>query len=215
LNVVSNVIADVKIPDSKLAAGAAELLREHGNELLWNHSHRSFLFGALQGQQAKLKFDLELLYISALFHDLGLTKHYSSPGKRFEVDGANAARIYLQQNGVPIESIRLVWDAIALHTTIGVAQYKENEVALLYKGVGYDVTGDNFELISADIREKIVIAFPRDNFKNKILPAFLEGFKHKPETTYGNIKADVCALLLPGFERTNFCDCVLQSPWKE
>jgi HD superfamily phosphodiesterase len=119
---VSKVITDIKIPDSKLAAEAAELLREHGNDLLWNHSHRAFLFGALQGQQAKLKFDLELLYISALFHDLGLTKHYSSPDKRFEVDGANAARIYLQQNGVPIESIRLVWDAIALHTTIGVAQ---------------------------------------------------------------------------------------------
>lgn len=212
---MTKVIADIKIPDSKLAVGAAELLREHGNDLLWNHSHRVFLFGALQAQNAKVKFDSELLYISALFHDLGLTKHYSSPDKRFEVDGANAARSYLQQHGVPKESIRLVWDAIALHTTIGVAQYKEPEVAFIYSGVGYDVMGENFDSITEEVREKVVSAFPRDNFKNKILPAFLEGFRHKPETTFGNIKADVCAMLLPGFQRTNFCDCVLHSPWKE
>ncbi|WP_240415715.1 HD domain-containing protein [Paenibacillus periandrae] len=208
-------IADIRIPDSKLAVGAAELLREHGDTLLWNHSHRVYLFGALQGRQAGVKFDPELLYISALFHDLGLTPKYSSPDKRFEVDGANAARSYLLQHGVPDESVRLVWDAIALHTTIGVAQYKEPEVALIYSGVGYDVMGDNFDSISEDIREKVVVAFPRDNFKAKILPAFLEGFKHKPETTFGNIKADICGLLLPGFKHTNFCDCVLHSPWKE
>ncbi|KEQ22221.1 HD domain-containing protein [Paenibacillus tyrfis] len=212
---MSSIVADIKIPDSKLAVGAAELLREHGNDLLWNHSHRVFLFGALQGKSAGVKFDSELLYISELFHDLGLTKHYSSPDKRFEVDGANAARSYLQSQGVSAESIQRVWDAVALHTTIGIAQYKEPEVALIYSGVGYDVMGENFDCLTKDVREQVVTAFPRDNFKHKILPAFLEGFKHKPETTFGNIKADVCALLMPGFQRTNFCDCVLHSPWTE
>lgn len=208
-------IADIIIPDSKLALEAAELLREHGDSLLWNHSHRVYLFGALQGEQAQWKYDAELLYISALFHDLGLTKTYSSPDKRFEVDGANAARSFLQQHGVPDEAVRLVWDAIALHTTIGVAQYKEPEVALIYSGVGYDVMGENYEGISEEVREQVVSAFPRGDFKNKILHAFLEGFRHKPETTFGNIKADVCELLLPGYKRTSFCDCVLHSPWKE
>jgi len=212
---VTTTIAGIKIPDSSLANGAAELLREHGNDLLWNHSHRVFLFSVLQGQNAGVTFDSELLYISALFHDLGLTKQYSSPDKRFEVDGANAARSYLQQHGVPSDSIRLVWDAIALHTTIGVAQYKEPEVALIYSGVGYDVMGENFDSLTEQVREQVVAAYPRDGFKNKILPAFLEGFKHKPETTFGNIKADVCAMLLPGFQRTNFCECVLHSPWKD
>ncbi|REK76771.1 HD domain-containing protein [Paenibacillus paeoniae] len=212
---MNKLVADIRIPDSKLAVGAAELLREHGNDLLWNHSHRVFLFGALQGKHAGVTFDSELLYISALFHDLGLTKTYSSPDQRFEVDGANAARSYLQSHGVPQESIRLVWDAVALHTTIGIAQYKEPEVALIYSGVGYDVMGENFDSLTEEIRSQVVTAYPRDNFKNKILPAFLEGFKHKPETTFGNIKADVSAMLLPGFERKNFCECVLHSPWKE
>lgn len=125
---MSQMIADIKIPDSKLALGAAELLREHGNDLLWNHSHRVFLFGALQGKNAGVKFDSELLYISALFHDLGLTRHYSSPDKRFEVDGANAARNYLQSNGVPAESIQLVWDAVAFIRRSGLPSIKRQRL---------------------------------------------------------------------------------------
>ncbi|PFR65598.1 phosphohydrolase, partial [Bacillus cereus] len=102
------------------------------------------------------------------------------------VDGANAARSFLQQHGMDNESIRLVWDSIALHTTIGIAEYKEPQVSLIYSGVGYDVMGDGYDEISEEIREQVVSAFPRDNFKQKILPAFLEGFAHKPETTFGN-----------------------------
>lgn len=212
---MSHVVAEIQIPDSTLAKAAAELLREHGNDLLWNHSHRVYLFGALMGKRNNVKYDLELLYISALFHDLGLTKHYSSPDKRFEVDGANAAHDFLRSYGVPEESARLVWDAVALHTTIGIAQYKEPEVALINSGVSYDVVGENFDAFTEDVRNQVTLAYPRNGFKNKILPAFLEGFAHKPETTYGNIKADVCARLLPGFKRKDFCDSVLHSPWHE
>ncbi|MED2729679.1 HD domain-containing protein, partial [Bacillus thuringiensis] len=194
---MQKTVAGIVIPDSKIAVEAQEILREYGNDLLWNHSNRVYLFGALQGKKAGLKYDEELLYVSALFHDLGLTKKFSSPDKRFEVDGANAARSFLQQHGMDNESIRLVWDAIALHTTIGIAEYKEPQVSLIYSGVGYDVMGDGYDEISEEIREQVVSAFPRDNFKQKILPAFLEGFAHKPETTFGNIKADVCSLLLP------------------
>lgn len=209
------IIADIRIPDSKLALEAAELLHEHGNELLWNHSNRVFLFAALQGNQKGLKYDSELLYVSSLFHDIGLTPKYSSPDKRFEVDGANAARDFLRSRGVPEESVRLVWDTIALHTTLGIAEHKETEVALMYYGVGYDVMGENYDLLSEEVRQQVVRAFPRNQFKQRILPAFLEGFKHKPETTYGNIKADVCAMYMPEYKPFNFCECVLHSPWTE
>ncbi|MBO7743422.1 HD domain-containing protein [Paenibacillus sp. MWE-103] len=208
-------IADIKIPDSKLAVEAAELLREHGDDLLWNHSNRVFLFASLQGNLQQTKYDPELLYISSLFHDLGLTPAFRSPDKRFEVDGANAARDFLRSRGVPEESVRLVWDAVALHTSIGIVEYKEAEAALMNFGVGYDVVGKNFELIPDDVRRQIVEAFPRNQFKQNILNAFLEGFKHKPETTYGTINADICELLLPGYQRPNFCHHVLHSKWEE
>ncbi|MFJ6208930.1 HD domain-containing protein [Lysinibacillus sp. NPDC092081] len=208
-------IAGIKIPDSRLAFEAQDILKEHGSELLWNHSNRVYLFGALQGKKAQRKFDEELLYVSALFHDLGLTKQFSSLDKRFEVDGANAARQFLAHHHIDDDSIQLVWDAIALHTTIGVAEHKENEVALLYAGVGLDVMGDGYHDLTSEERNEIIHAFPRNQFKQKILPAFFEGFKHKPETTFGNIKSDVCALYIPNYKSKNFCDCVLYSPWSE
>ncbi|MFE3573343.1 HD domain-containing protein [Lysinibacillus sp. NPDC059133] len=208
-------IAGIKIPDSRLALEAQDILKEHGSELLWNHSNRVYLFGALQGKKAQRKYDEELLYVSALFHDLGLTKQFSSIDKRFEVDGANAARHFLAHHHIDDASIQLVWDAIALHTTIGVAEHKENEVALLYAGVGLDVMGDGYHDLTNEERNEIINAFPRNQFKQKILPAFFEGFKHKPETTFGNIKSDVCALFIPNYKSKNFCDCVLHSPWSE
>lgn len=208
-------IAGIKIPDSQLAKDAADILRENGNDLLWNHSNRVFLFGAVNGKKAEQNYDLELLYVSALFHDLGLTKKYSSPDLRFEVDGANTARSFLQQYQIPDESIRLVWDAIALHTTPGVAEHKESEVALLFSGVGLDVMGDGFEQFPVDLREEIIKAFPRNNFKKDIIPAFYDGFKHKPETTFGNMKEDVIQHFRPEYKNKNFCHCILHSPWSE
>jgi hypothetical protein len=206
--------AGIAIPDSKLSNEAADVLREYGNALLWNHSHRVFLFGSLLGRQENQKYDPELLYVSALFHDLGLTRHYRSPDKRFEIDGANAARSLLEQHGISKESTQLVWDAIALHQTIGVAQYKEPVVALLYHGVGYDVMGDRFEELSEQTRTQVVSAFPHgDDFKNQILHSFFDGIKDKPQTAFGNIDEDVFERYLPGYKRPNFCDRVLQSPW--
>ncbi|MDR6550635.1 HD domain-containing protein [Paenibacillus qinlingensis] len=212
---MKNLIADIKIPDSKLAVEAAELIREHSNDLLWNHSNRVYLFAAMKGNLNQLKYDSELLYISSLFHDIGLTSAFRSTDKRFEVDGANAARDFLKSRGVPDDAVRLVWDAVALHTSIGIVEYKETEAALMNFGVGYDVVGKNFDLISAETRQQVVEAFPRNQFKQNILHTFLDGFKDKPETTYGTINADICEMLLPGYKRPNFCHHVLHSKWDE
>ncbi|MBO9202184.1 MULTISPECIES: HD domain-containing protein [Niastella] len=208
-------VAGITIPDSTIAKQATELLLEHGTEFIYNHSLRVFVFASLNGANRKLRYDPELLYVSAVFHDLGLTPHYSSADKRFEVDGANAARDFLKGHGLPPSSLQLVWDTIALHTTIGVAEYKEAEVALLYSGVGLDVMGEGYQELTEENREAIIKQFPRNGFKKNIIPTFFDGFKHKTDTTFGNIKADVCAFMIPGFQRKNFCDCILQSPWSE
>lgn len=208
-------VAGVRIPDSAIAKQATELLLEHGAEFLYNHSLRVFVFASLNGQRRQLAYDEELLYVSAVFHDLGLTPHYSSADKRFEVDGANAARDFLAGHGLAAPSLQRVWDSIALHTTIGIAEHKEAEVALLYAGVGLDVMGEGYHELAEAKRVEIVQAFPRPGFKQKIIPAFFEGFKHKTDTTFGNIKADVCGYMIPGFQRKDFCQCILHSPWAE
>src|SRR5690348_16712556 len=117
------------VPDSVLAKEATEILREHSSDLLFNHSMRVYLFAAEQGRQQKLRFDPELLYVAAAFHDLGLTQKFSSPNDRFEVDGANAARQFLTAHNVPERQVHTVWEAIALHTTPGITQHMSPEVA--------------------------------------------------------------------------------------
>ena len=93
---------------------------------MYNHSRRVFWFGSLQGRNRGLSFDPELLYIGAMFHDLGLNEQFRGSGRRFEVDSANEARRFLQGHGVPEDSIRRVWTAIALHTTPGIRPWSKN-----------------------------------------------------------------------------------------
>lgn len=215
MTITNKTIAGIRIPDSVMASQATDLLREYGNKLLYNHSLRSFLFASLNGQQNNRRYDAELLYISAIFHDLGLTPHYRSDDKRFEVDGANAARDFLRGHGVPPQSLQLVWDAIALHTSPGIAEYKEPEVALLNYGVALDVVGKGYQQLPGNQREEIIKHFPRNGLKKNMITTFFDGFKHKPHTTYGSINADICACMIPGFKRADFCEAILQSPWEE
>src|SRR5438309_8395754 len=138
---MAEVIAGIRIPDSKLAREATDLLREHGTPLLLAHSLRVFLFGAIRGRHGGLKVDHELLYLGAVFHDLGLTAKYRSRDHRFEVDSANAARDFLRANGIDEPTAAVVWDAIALHTTPEIPWHKRPEIALVTGGVEADVLG--------------------------------------------------------------------------
>src|ERR1700761_8114150 len=126
----------VSIPDSKMAREVTELVRDTENSLLFNHSSRVYFFSAATGKRKGLTFDSELLYVSAMFHDMGLTPKYSSAADRFEVDGANAAREFLRQHKITEQNIDTVWTAIALHTTPGIPQHMHPVVALLTNCVG-------------------------------------------------------------------------------
>jgi len=210
-----NFISGVMVPDSKLAREATELVHDTESTLLFNHSTRVYYFASLAGKRREIKFDSELLYIAAMFHDMGLTPRYSSKSDRFEVDGANAARVFLRQHNIPQLEIDTVWTAIALHTTPGIPQYMHPVVALLTNGVEMDVLGIAYSEFSDADREAIVAAYPRtEHFKEDIIQAFYDGIKQKPETTFGNVKADVVADKDPNFRRMNFCSVIRGSLWK-
>src|SRR3954468_16717779 len=210
-----NTAAGVSVPDTKLAREATDLVRSSTSDLVYDHSRRVFWFGSLQGRNRGLSFDPELLYLGAMFHDLGLNQEFRRSGRRFEVDSAGEARRFLQAHGVPEDSIRRVWTAIALHTTPGIPEFMEPEVALVTAGVEYDVLGIGYHDVSAEDREAIVALHPRPDFKHKILQAFTEGIAPRPETTFGNVKADVLERYVPGFQRGNFVDVILDSDWPE
>jgi hypothetical protein len=208
-------ISGVMIPDSKLAREATELVHDTESTLLFNHSTRVYYFASLAGKRRGLKFDPELLYVAAMFHDMGLTPRYSSKSDRFEVDGANAARGFLRQRNISQPEIDTVWTAIALHTTPGIPQYMHPVIALLTNGVEMDVLGIAYSEFSDSDRQAIVGAYPRtEHFKEDIIQAFYGGIRQKPETTFGNVKADVLADKDPKFQRINFCSVIRGSQWK-
>jgi HD domain len=208
------LISGITVPDSKLANEITELVRDTESTLLFNHSSRVYYFAALAGQRRVFKFDAELLYAGAMFHDMGLVPAYST-ADRFEVDGANAARDFLRRHKISEEDIDHVWTAIALHTTPGIPQYMHPVVALLTAGVEMDVLGIDYASFTDSDREAVVEAFPRTpHFKEDILQAFYDGIKHRPETTFGNVKADVLADKDPGFKRGNFCSVIRNSSWR-
>src|SRR6202051_1047679 len=208
-------IAGIRVPDSKLANEITEFIRDTEPALLFNHSSRVYYFGALAGLRRGLKFDAELLYAGAMFHDIGLVPAYSSDADRFEVDGANAARDFLRRHKVPEQDIDHVWTAIALHTTPGIPQYMHPVVALVTAGVDMDVLGIDYSGFTDSEREAVVHAHPRtDQFKEDIIQTFYDGIQRKPETTFGNVKADVLADKDPKFHRMNFCSVIRGSQWK-
>jgi len=215
MSVNGQTAAGVEVPDTKLAREATELVRGATTELIYHHSRRVYWWGSLQGRNRGLSFDPELLYIGAMFHDLGLNEQFRGSGRRFEVDSADEARRYLQRHGVPEDSIRRVWTAIALHTTPGIPQYMEPEVALVTAGVEYDVLGIGYQDISDGDRAAITALHPRPEFKHRILRAFTDGIAPRPETTFGNVKADVLERFVPGYQRENFVDIIENSDWPE
>jgi HD superfamily phosphodiesterase len=208
-------IAGIAIPDTPLVREITEYIRDTEDELLFNHSRRVFLFGTLQGRRRGLQPDPELLYAGAMFHDIGLTEGYRTSMLRFEVDGANAARDFLLERGIDESAARKVWLSIALHTTPGVPEFLDPEIALVTAGVETDVLGMGRSDLSSDEIEAVTAAHPRPDFKNRILRAFNDGMKHRPDSTFGTMNDDVLQHFDDSFVRANFVQIILNNSWPE
>jgi hypothetical protein len=209
-------ITGLAIPDSAMARAARAFIREVECDLLFNHSNRVFAFGALSGLLHGLAADLELLYVCALFHRVGLTKAYAGSLNRFEIDSANAACGFLKSYEVSEHAAHEVWDAIALHTTPGIGCHKSPLVALLTRGVEIDTLGFHLRDFSQEQRQQILHEFRRENrFKEQIIEALGAGMCHRPDSTFGTVNADVLDRVDPNYRRRNFCGLVLGSEWPD
>jgi hypothetical protein len=211
MTAMRTTIAGIPIPDSRIAREATELVRDIATPLLFDHSRRVFLWASLQGEKLALDYDPELLYVGAMFHDVGLIQGHRSEHERFEIDGANAAREFLEGHGLPEERVMTVWEAIALHTTPQVPMYKQPEVRLVTLGVEFDVLGWHFDELSEHQRAEVVSAHPRTGFKDGIIEAFAAGMRDKPETAFGTMNTDILEATVPEYRRPNFCDYIRSS----
>ncbi|GAA4160977.1 HD domain-containing protein [Gryllotalpicola daejeonensis] len=210
---MTEIIAGIEIPDTITADVATRHVAEISSPLLFHHSRRVFLFAALHARRLGLAPDPELLYVASMFHDTGLHTPFSDKVQRFEVDGADHARSFLLKRGFPQEAANLVWSAIALHTTPELPGRMDPEIALTNLGVLTDAIGVGFDDIDPDAIDEITAAHPRGDFKNEFMQAFHEGLKHRPETAYGTINADVLEHFVPGYRRDSMVERVMNSPW--
>ena len=208
------VLAGIKVIDTRMVHDAIELARSSSEPYLFNHAMRSWLFGVLLAEGAKPAPDPELLAVSAILHDLGLTDRYSAL-ERFEVDGANAAGSFLKERGVPAHQIQLVWDAIALHTTRSIALHKEPEVAMTHSGISVDVIGAGLDLIPQDKVRAVLAEFPRLAMKKQFQERLCSLVRQKPATSYDNVLRDIGTRYVVGYTAPTFADFLENAPFAE
>ncbi|MFF8103987.1 HD domain-containing protein [Streptomyces sp. NPDC016640] len=208
-------IAGVAIPDSGPARAATDLIRGTTPPPIFHHSRRVYLFGSLQAAARGLRPGPELLHGAAMFHDTGLVAPYRGDGQRFETDGADRARAFLLAHGLSEGDAEKVWTAVALHTTPGVPHKLAPEIAATTAGVETDVLGLHLARLTRTQIDEVTAAHPRPDFKRRILQAFADGFRHRPDSTFGTVNADVLKHFVPGFRRIDFVDVIRNSAWPE
>jgi hypothetical protein len=207
-------VAGIRMPDTKLAIEATELVYQASSRSLFNHVVRTYLFGELFGRAAEVHYDSEALYLASIMHDLGLTKAFQGC-ERFEVDGADAARKFLEGRGLSEQTIWLIWDAIALHTSVGIAHRKQPEVALVHLATGTDVIGLRLDEISKDHLHQVLEAFPRLQFKAVFLNELKRVVQIKPQTAAFNFMADVARCCVAGYVAPDATDLFASAPFAE
>lgn len=206
-------IGGISAPDSELTRKAAGLIEQVHSKTLVHHLHRSWWFAEFMGRARGLKYDRELLYIASLLHDLGFTKEYSAD-QRFEVDGANAASRFLLEHGYSQAKADLVWDAIALHSSIGIVEYKQPEVVLTSAGAVADAFGLRLNEITPSFVDDVIQLYPRIGMKAAFTEALAEVARKKPHLCMGTGLADIGRRHVHGFECGNLCDAIAHAPFE-
>jgi HD domain len=206
-------VAGVKIIDSKIAKDAMELSRSVSPPYLFNHAMRAYLYGSLVGRALGASFDEEIFFLACILHDLGLTDRFAGD-MPFEIQGAEAAKHFLEERAYPKNSTEMVWDGIAMHAS-AIGQHKRPEIALVGEGAGADVIGPDFSQIKKADSEAIVLAFPRLKFKDAFVKTCADVVQKHPRGAAQSFMRDVGERYVPGFHPRNFCDLIAQAPFEE
>jgi len=207
------VIGGVSAPDSELARKAASIVERAHNKSMLYHVHRSWWFAEFLGKKRGLKYDRELVYLAAVMHDLGLTDQFGADN-RFEVDGADAAHCLLTESGYDESKAQRVWEAIALHSSLGIADRLTPETCLVCLGAHVDVFGMNIAEITPSLIDETIGRYPRLGFKSAFQQAIAEVARKKPHLAVGTGLVDVAHRHVSGFTCANVCDLIDSAPFE-
>lgn len=190
-------ISGVQVVDTPIVRDAHDFALNHSSDFVYKHIMRSWLFGALiieHNETLRSTVDLEVHAVAALLHDLGWDQTPDSPfishDKRFEVDGAIAAREFIQNGKYGQEwdgrRVQLAWDSIALHTQPSIYNYKELEVATTGNGIWADFKGPELGITKEEY-SAVVSEFPSDGMRDGMNDTMIWLCQGKPATTYGRL----------------------------
>jgi hypothetical protein len=207
-------IAGVRIPDSAIARKAMDLATRVSSDVLRTHVLRTFVFGSIAGKAQGLRYDEELVFLGAVLHDLGLTPEFRSAA-RFEVVSADAADKFLKDEGVSAERREIVWDAIALHTSSGIASRKRPEIALVHIGAGIDVLGLQLDKLPPDLVAATVEALPRHDFKNAFVATLAETVAQAQNSATLTWLSEIGNTQVPGCQCPSFLTLLKKAAFKE
>jgi hypothetical protein len=213
-DVATRLLAGVSVPDTPTISRAIEFAREKSEPYLFNHVMRSWLFAVLIAQRKQTAHDGEVLAVTAILHDLGLAESFDGP-LRFEVEGANAARAFARKEGLDERRAQLVWDGVALNSTVSIALYKEAEIALATMGIGLDWGGFGYESLTETEIATIVNEFPRLGMKERFTKAVCRIVETRPTTAYDNFARDFGERFVPGYKPASTVDYLLNAPFQE
>jgi HD superfamily phosphodiesterase len=214
LEALPKEVAGVRVPDSELCLKAVHYMRQLSRPVVYNHVLRTFVFGSLIAGQQGMRYDEELFFLGAALHDLGLTERFGGP-ERFEVAGADAAAAFLAEQGVPEDRREVVWDAVALHTSVGIASRKRPEIALVHIGAGVDVMGMGFDIIPSEAVERTLEAYPRLDFKKAFAETLIDTIKANPEAVHMTWLAPTAERHVPHFHCADFVAVMSAAPFEE
>lgn len=207
------ILGGIAVVNTPFVARAFEYARIHSEPFLFNHAVRSWLFAVRLGQLQGLHYDEEVVAVSALLHDLGLTDCCTG-SRRFEIEGADAARDFARRHELDERRAQLIWDSVALNSTPSIGLHKETEVALCTAGVGVEF-GFQYDRIPPDEMKSILAAFPRLEMKRRFADSVCRIVKTKPETTYDNFAGDFGERFVPGYKRSSTVDFLMKAPFEE
>jgi hypothetical protein len=159
----------ITLPDTPLAEAVVDLIRPVESPSVFNHSVRSYLFARLVAGRLDLAagrdYDDDLLFAGCAMHDLGVAPD-GPHRQRFEVEGADRAAEFLVRQGVPAADADTVWQAIALHTSPGIAERRGPLCVLVREGVGLDFGGalgggGHLDAVTDEQADTIHAGYPR------------------------------------------------------
>jgi HD domain len=211
-------VAGVTIPDTALCNSAVDLLESSSPEFLCTHCLRTYVFGSLAVRGlGRSVADEEAAFCGAVLHDLGLVPAYRRDN-RFEVDGAEAARQFCSEHRVPPERADLIWKAIALHTSVGIATRLADEIALVHLGAGIELFGQGLDQLPPQVVEEVLDTFPRMNFKAEFRNLLVEHCQRNPAAqilTWSDDVARSAGCTLQGHPIPSASQLMSAAPYRE